>query len=261
MESDLNVNGVYTTKTSLSSLIADTSSVSTRKTVNCGISVTDKLKNPRLKFSIDIDDLDPTTKSRVESALNTDDKVQRQLLSLLISNSFLPSEESGVTNNSSYMLYSNVADIMSDQLNNIFQKLGIPLDLGLNYESTTRGNDIFDVALSTQLFNNKIIVNGTIGNRQYNTSESSQDFVGDLDIEVKIDKQGRLRLNLFSHSADAYTNYLDNTQRNGIGIGYQQEFFTYSQFLKNMFSTKAEKEAAQQKSAGKKEDNVVLIIE
>jgi hypothetical protein len=260
MDSDLNVKGVYTTKTSLATLIADTSSVSTRKTVECGIGISDKLKNPRLEFSIDVQDVDPTTKSRVESALNTEDKIQKQFISLLVSNRFLPGDESGVVNTSN-MLYSNVAEIMSNQLNNIFEKLDIPLDLGLSYQSNEKGNDIFDVALSTQLFNNRVIVNGTLGNRQFNTSESNEDVVGDLDIEVKLDKPGRLRLNLFSHSADAYTIYLDNTQRNGIGIGYQQDFNSFGEFFGNLFSSKSKKEKKALEQVGKKEDQVMIHID
>ena len=112
------------------------------------------LRNPRLGFSIDIPDLDPTVQSRVESALSTEDKVQKQFLYLIISNSFLPDEQSGIVNNNS-ILYSNVTDIMANQLNNIFQKLDIPLDLGLSYQPNDKGNDIFDVAVSTQLFNNR----------------------------------------------------------------------------------------------------------
>jgi hypothetical protein len=168
MDSDLDVTAQYTTKTSLSTLLADTSAVATRRTVICGLNLTEKLRNPKLNFSISVPDLDPTTQAQVESALNTEDKVQKQFLSLLISNSFLPNEQSGIVNNSN-MLYSNVAEVMAGQLNNILQKLDIPLDLGLNYQSNQMGTNIFDVALSTQLFNNRVIVNGTIGNRQYGT--------------------------------------------------------------------------------------------
>ncbi len=56
---------------------------------------------------------------------------------------------------------------MAGQLNNILQKLDIPLDLGLNYQSSESGTNIFDVAVSTQLFNNRVIVNGNVGNREY----------------------------------------------------------------------------------------------
>ena len=240
MDSDLGIEGVYTTKASVATLIADTTSIAARRTVNCGIGISGKIREPQLTFSIDVPDLDPTTKSKVESALNTEDKVQKQFLSLLISGSFMPDEESGVVNNSS-TLYSNVAEIMAGQLNNILQKLEIPLDFGLSYQSSESGTNIFDVAVSTQLFNNRVVVNGNVGNREYGNSTEG-DVVGDIDIEIKLDKPGQLRLNLFSHSADDYTNYLDNTQRSGVGIAYQKEFDTLTEFFRDLFRGRRQRE-------------------
>ena len=103
MDSDLDIKGIYSTKASVATLLADTTTVSARRTVNCGIGVSGKLREPKLSFSIEVPDLDPTTKSRVESALNTDDKVQRQFLSLLILGSFMPEEQSGVVNNTNML--------------------------------------------------------------------------------------------------------------------------------------------------------------
>lgn len=247
MDSDLDLDALYQVKTSLSNLIADTTSVSTRRNVECGIKISDKLSNPKLDFSINVPDLDPMTKSSVESALSTDDKIQKQFIALLVTNNFLPDEQSGVVNNSN-ILYSNVADIMANQLNSILQKLDIPLDLGLNYQSSDSGTSIFDVALSTQLFNNRVIVNGNIGNRQY-MSSTDESVVGDLDIEIKMDKSGQVRLNLFSHSADQYTNYLDNSQRNGVGVTYQKEFNSLKDFLKGLFTPKSKKQEMEQNQA------------
>ena len=246
MESTLDINAIYKTKASLSTLIADTTSVANKRLVECGISITDKLSNPRLGFSIEIPDLDPMVKSRVESALSTEDKVQKQFLSLIVSNNFLPDEQSGIVNNSS-MLFSNVSEILATQLNNILQKLDIPIDLGLNYQPNERGNDIFDVAVSTQLFNNRVVVNGSVGNRQYSSGGSQNDVVGDIDIEIKLDRSGALRLNLFSHSADQYTNYLDNSQRNGVGLTYQTEFNSFRQFFRNMFMSRKKRQEAKLK--------------
>ena len=244
LESTLNINALYKTKASLSTLIADTTSVGNRRTIECGIEITDKLANPRLGFSIEIPDIDPTIKSRVESALSTEDKVQKQFLSILLYNSFLPDEQSGIFNNSN-MLYSSVSEVMAGQLSNILQKLNIPVDLGLNYQPNDKGNDVFDVAVSTQMFNNRVSVNGSVGNKQY-TSGSETDVVGDLDIEIKLNRAGSFRLNLFSHSADSYTNYLDNSQRNGVGLTYQTEFNSFRQFLKNIFSSKKKRQEAKQ---------------
>lgn len=260
MDSDLDIKALYSLKTSLSKLIAD--STSTRRLVNCGINISDKLRNPRLGFTIDVPDLDPTTTALVESALNTDDKVQKQFVALLITSNFLPDEQSGIVNTNS-LLYSNVTDIMASQLSNILQKLGIPLDLGLKYQSTQSGTNIFDVAVSTQLFNNRVIVNGTIGNRNHlnQTSATTSDVVGDLDIEIKLDNAGQVRLTLFSHSADAYTNYLDNSQRNGAGIAYQREFNTFGDFLRELFASKKKRQEMEIRRALTKEENVTISIE
>ena len=90
-----------------------------------------------------------------------------------------------------------------------------------------------------------MLVNGAIGNRQY-TKSSSQDVVGDLDIEVKLDKAGALRMTFFSHSADAYTNYLDNLQRNGFGVAYQKEFESFRELFTNLFKKKEKTDTEQE---------------
>ncbi len=167
----------------------------------------------------------------------------------------MPNEQSGVVNNTA-SLYSSVAEIMAGQLNSILNKLNIPLDLGLNYQSSESGTNIFDVAVSTQLFNNRVIVNGAFGNRDYdNSATQGSDVVGDIDIEIKLDKPGRVRLTLFSHSADDYTNYLDNTQRNGVGLAYQVEFNKFADFIKRLFTKKKRSEAVEPE----KEKKVIKI--
>lgn len=243
MDSNLNIEAIYRTKASLSTLLSDVSSVSSKRNVDCTIHITDKLSNPKIDFGIEIPDLNPMIKSRIESALSTEDKVQKQFLSLIVSNNFLPDEQSGIVNNSS-ALYSNVTELFANQLNTIFQKLDIPIDLGLNYQPNEQGNDLFDVAVSTQLFNNRVVVNGNIGNKQYSTSGTQNEVVGDLDIEIKLNRSGSFRLNLFSHSADQFSNYLDNTQRNGVGVMYQTEFNSFRRFIRNLFISKAKRQAA-----------------
>ncbi|MBR5836273.1 MAG: translocation/assembly module TamB domain-containing protein [Bacteroidales bacterium] len=262
MNSTLDINAIYRTKASISTLLSDESSVSNKRNVDCGISITGKLSNPELGFSIDIPDLNPMIKSRVESALSADDKIQKQFLSLILSNSFLPDEQSGIANNTT-LLYSNVTEALANQLNNIFHKLDIPLDLGLNYQPNESGNDLFDVAVSTQLFNNRVVVNGNIGNKQYSTSGTQNEVVGDLDIEIKINRSGAFRLNLFSHSADQFSNYLDNSQRNGVGLMYQTEFNSFGRFLRNIFSSKAKRQEAkmQEEQNMLQSKRVILQIE
>lgn len=238
-ESNLDITAVHSLKASLSTLISDTTSVSSRRNVECNIRITEKLKSPKLDFSVNVPDLDPTTRSLVDSELNTEDKMQKQFVSLLVTGTFLPGEQGGIVNNTNSLLYKNISDLMSGQVNNILQKLEIPVDVGLNYDQNEVGTDIFDVAVSTKLFNDKVVVNGSVGNRQYSTA-SDDGMVGDIDMEIKLGKAGKTRLKLFSHSADAYTSYLDNTQRNGVGLTYQQEFNSFRRFLQRIFCRKKE---------------------
>jgi len=258
INTDLDVKAVYKLSTSLSSLIADSTATNIRRHVDCGIQISGKIKNPKASFSIDVPDLDPTTKSEVTAALNTDDKVQKQFVSLLLFGTFVPSENSGIVNGSN-IIYSNLTEMMMNQVNNVLAKLNIPVDLGFGYQHGTAGNDVFDVAVSTQLFNNRVVVNGSMGNRKYKSSTSpGGDFVGDLDIEVKLDKPGRFRLKLFSHSADEYADYLDQSQRNGLGFSFQQEFNNLGTYFRNIF-TPRKKRKTENKSAN--EQPVIIKVE
>ena len=164
----------------------------------------------------------------------------KQALALLISGGFVPDEQSGIVN-STTILFSNASELMAGQINNIFQQLDIPIDLGFNYQPTETGRSVFDVAVSTQLFNNRVSINGAIGNRQYITAGGS-DIVGDIDIEIKLNRQGQVRLTLFSHSADQYSNYLDMSQRNGVGIAYQEDFNNLKELWRKVFHIKDDNE-------------------
>ena len=236
-DTELDINVIYKQKASLSALVSEESKTGTKRLVECGMSVTDRLRNPKIGFSVEVPDLDPTTKSLVEAALSTEDKVQKQFMALLLMGSFIPDESSGVVNGSE-ILVSNVTELMSNQLNSILQKLEIPIDVGIGYQGTYQGSNMFDVAISTQLFNDRVIVGGSVANRKYNNTASSGDMVGDLDIQIKLDDEGRFRLNIFSHSADEYTSYLDLSQRNGVGVSYQKEYLGFGDFLGSIFGSR-----------------------
>ena len=228
----LNAGASYHTKASVSTLIADTTSVGQRRNVSCGVTLSGTLESPRLGFKIDIPDLDPITKGRVESALSTADKIQKQFMALLISGSFVPDEQGGIINDNN-ILFSNASEILSNQVNNIFRQLEIPLDMGLNYSRDQSGRDLFDVAISYQALNNRLIINGSVGNSHLNNN-----WKGDLSVEYKVDQKGKLRVSVFTKSSDSYTNFLDNSQRHGIGVNFQDEFNTFGEFWRNIFLSK-----------------------
>ena len=237
----LDITALYSTKAAINRLISDTTSVNTSRLVNASLKITGILDNPQIKFGIDIPDLDPNTKVKVESALNSEDKLQKQFASLLAFGNFTPEVESGISS-SGNAIYSNATSVLVGQLNNLFVQLGIPLDLGFNYQQGDRSaSDAFEVAVSTQLFNNRVIINGSMGNDPYSAS-TGRDVKGNIDIEVKMDRQGKIRATFFSHATDNYSNYLDMSQRTGIGIAYQHEFNRFRDLFRKKSAAQKEYE-------------------
>ncbi|MBR2224414.1 MAG: hypothetical protein IJ884_01330, partial [Bacteroidales bacterium] len=106
----------------------------------------------------------------------------------------------------------------------------------------------------------RVVVNGTIGNRRlYGTT--TDEVAGDLDIDIKLNKPGTFRLNLFSHSADQYTSFLDNSQRNGVGIAYQREFNDFRQFFRDLFTPRKEREERSAEAPQSPAERVVLQVD
>ena len=71
------------------------------------------------------------------------------------------------------------------------------------------------------------------------------------------------RLNLFSHSADQYSNYLDNSQRNGVGLTFQQEFNRLGQLVRRTFAGRKKREKMEMEAieAARNEEKVRLKID
>ena len=111
-----------------------------------------------------------------------------------------------------------------------------------------RGTNIFDVAVSTQLFNNRVVINGNIGNDPY--GNNNRDVIGNIDVEIKLDNPGNIRLDVFSHAEDQYSSYNDNnnSQRSGVGIVYQREFNSF----KNLIRGKSKAQKAYEKQERQK---------
>ena len=258
MNTELDVTATYGLRTSLDPILATENS--SRRPVNCIINIGDRLRAPSLNLSIEVPDLDPTTKMAVESALTTTDKVQKQFVSLLLLGSFLPDESSGVFSQNNLLL-SNMVEIMSSQLNNVLQRLEIPVDVGFGYQEMRSGENLFDISLSTELFDNRVIVGGNFGNRRYSTGNTGGDFMGNLDLQVKLDPEGKFRFNVFSHSSDEFTSYLDYSQRNGIGVSFQKEYLNFQDFVRNVFVSKKRRQLLELHDAEKLTEQVIIQIE
>jgi hypothetical protein len=99
-----------------------------------------------------------------------------------------------------------------------------------------------------------------VGNRE-RLGTTTNEVAGNVDAEIKLTRNGNLRLNLFTHAADQLSSFLDNSQRHGAGIAYQMEFNTFAQLFRELFSTRAQKEQRALEEAKQVQKEVKIQID
>ncbi|MBK7174190.1 MAG: translocation/assembly module TamB [Bacteroidales bacterium] len=229
-DADINLQAVYKIKTNLAGLsTVPLEATSKRIPVDCVISLTNSLYNPDIHFSIAMPDADAETQRWVFGAIDTSNSVamNQQMISLLLLNSFTSSGES--SNITATGLGISSFSIISNQLNNWLSQISKDFDVGVNYRPGDQMSaQELELALSTQFFNDRVVVDGTFGMTTSNTianSQSSNQWIGDVNVEVKITEDGRFRVKAFNRtntSIDLYTGQAPYTQ--GVGILYRKDF-------------------------------------
>lgn len=239
----LNIKGLYKVKTNVSSLgivIDSTASYKNKLDVYCYITLTNKLLNPTIKFSIDIPDADPDLKRMIFASLDTTNAsvVNEQIISLLVLGTFSYSNASNVS------LASSGYSILSNQLSSILSKMSDKVDIGVNYKpGDAVSQEEFEVALSTQLFNDRLSINGNFGMTYDRSQGNASNIIGDVDILYKLTKDGRWLLKAYNHSNVNSWYYYNNYDKispytQGVGVAYKKEFNNISELFKNNRSKK-----------------------
>jgi len=229
---DVSLKALYRLKTSLSGLGASISPEfeGQRVNVNAYLGLYGKLANPDIRFSIDFPNVKDEIKSTIYAVLDTNDAMlmNQQMVSLLLMNSF--SYASASTN-----MPASSLNIISSQLSNWLSQISRDFDIGINYIAGDEINqDELEVALSTQFFDNRLIVDGNVGvmTTENTTQQQASNIVGDVNIEYKLTPDGRIRLRAFNRSNNINTldNYAPYTQ--GVGIFYTKDFDRFKDIFK-----------------------------
>jgi hypothetical protein len=227
---NLDLTALYKTKASLNSLLSDSSSVVTRRPVDCKIYITGNMLNPALRFDVDVQSLDVETRARVQSALSTEEKMTRQFLALMVFGTFIPDQE--LTFDTGVAALGSATELLSNQVNNMLNQLNVPLDIGFTYMPSQQGrNEAYDMNFSTQLLNDRLTINGSFGSG----NSGAQSFANDFNADIRLSETGKFYFKLFTRSVDRYTDIIDNSQRYGIGLMYQEEFSTFGELYHRIF--------------------------
>ena len=243
----LNMKAIYHVKTSLNTLGAtQDTTFRSRVPIDCVIGLSDQILNPMVKFGFEFPNSTEEVRQLVFSQIDTTNEAEmsQQMLSLLVLNSFSFSSATGNSDLASNVSGSSL-QLVANQLGNWLSQINNNLDVGINYRpGGAITNEEVEVALSTQLFNERVTVDGNFGYQNLNnvSNSNTSNIVGDINVEVKITKDGRFRLKAFNrtNTVDLYDNIAPYTQ--GVGVFYRKEF----NFFKDLFLRKKEEEKVEE---------------
>lgn len=226
-DADINVTGAYRTKASLASLGPIVDTVTSNVNVDCLLHLQDKLTNPSVSFGLALPNANDDIKNHVYSVIDTTNQavMSQQMISLLVLGTF--SYSSANLNTLSASTYYGV---LTSSLSNWLSQISKDFDIGVRY--TPKDNitqEELEVALSTQLFNDRLTIEGNLGmyTDKANLPQSASNIVGDVDISFKI--TNRLSIKAYNHS-NVNTNYYaysyeyNSPYTQGVGISYSQSF-------------------------------------
>jgi hypothetical protein len=230
-DADIDLRAIYRLRTSLYEILGD-ESFNERIPVECQLNLSGKLFNPVVQFNIILPTADEKTRTLVRNYITTEEELSRQFLYLLVMNSFYsdPSSATGTTATSGTSAMGvTTTEMLSNQLSNWLSQISNDFDIGFVYRPGNKdiNTQEVEVALSTQLLNDKVTINGNFDVRGTGTSGSAAlpgnnyPITGDFDVEYKITE--KIRFKVFNRFNNPYTGKgVPYTQ--GIGLFYKQDF-------------------------------------
>ncbi|MFZ2338323.1 MAG: translocation/assembly module TamB domain-containing protein [Bacteroidales bacterium] len=197
------------------------------------LNLSGNLFNPVVGFNIYLPNADEETRTYLRNAITTEEEKSKQFIYLLVMNSFYadPSyrASSGVTGTGTSAMAVTTTEMLSNQLSNWLSQISNDFDVGFLYTPGTKdlSSQQLQVALSTQLLNDKVTINGNFDVTGTETEETP--LIGDFDIEYRLTE--KLRFKVFNRYNNPYTGKgAPYTQ--GLGFSLRQDFNNLSDIFK-----------------------------
>lgn len=248
LNADIDITATYRQRTSLAAFfpqslnsndpsaatgaVTGTSSVDNTKryAVDCKLYMRNKLLTPDITFGIELPAVSEVIRSQVMGYINNEQELNRQVFSLLVLRTFVTplqlTNTSGI-NAGAAAAGNNASELLSNQLNNWLSNFTKTFNVGVNYRpGGAQSNEELDVNVSTQLFNDKLSIDGNVGVNN-NTQTRTSTLIGDLNVNYKLTPDGKLQLKAFNRSNDNFQiATLGGQFTQGVGVFYREEFNT-----------------------------------
>ncbi|TAJ15538.1 translocation/assembly module TamB [Marinilabiliaceae bacterium JC017] len=259
----IDLNATYKLKASLYELMAPTlsgdnnSDYYRRIPINCNLLLSDRLLKPIIKFDIETPSLQQGSQDIIDGYITSEEELNRQVISLLVLNKFYAPENLRAGESSSGKVSNQAAlvtttEVLSNQLSHWLSQISNDIDIGVAYRPGDEiSNEEVEVALSTQMFNNRVTINGNVGYGKYQAETSK--LIGDFDLDVKLNNTGTIRAKAYTHSNNDII-YETSPTTQGVGLSFKEEFNTFGELLRKYWGILTGKKEEDRSKRGKKDD-------
>lgn len=227
-DANLNIDGIYNLTANLADLDDKFTQEASRTNVpvNCVLKLNGMLRNPDISFDLELPNSSQELERQMLSIVNAQDLMTRQIIYLLVLGKFYtPDYMTASTSSFAAVASSTISAQLSSALNSITDKVQI----GTNIRTNNSSFDDTEVALllSSQLLDNRLLFNGNFGYRNNTLQNDNANFVGEFDLEYKLNKSGEIRLKAYNHYNDMYKYLIKSgSTTQGVGIMFKKDFIT-----------------------------------
>lgn len=230
----LDIKAYYALNANLSDLdesfLQDRDLNRTNVPVHAVMKVTGDMRSPDISFDLEFPTLTQDVHRKVRSIISTEDMMNRQIIYLLALNRFYTPDYVAATRGNELM--SVASSTISSQLSNMLGQLSDKVSIAPSFRSD-RGDfsDVeVDVALSSHLLNNRLLLNGNFGYRDKSLNKNA--FIGDFDIEYLLNRTGTIRLKAYNHYNDQNYYIKSALTTQGVGVAFKRDFDNMFNFLR-----------------------------
>jgi len=236
MDANVDLEAIYTLRAAPYNLYPDVDeaqeSLKRRIPVECHLLLEGELGEPTISTNISMPTADAETRNLLENATSTEEELMKQFLSLLVINNFYSvsgfgGEQFGTTGDFAGVTAS---ELLSNQLSNWLSQISDDFDIGVSYMPGDEiTSDEVELALSTQLLDDRIIISGNVDVGGQNPSQgNTPNIMGDFDVEFRV--TNNVSVIAFNRARDELL-FETAPYKQGVGLSFREDFDDFPELV------------------------------
>lgn len=232
-DANLNLRTYYLVNANISEVVndfIDSDRTGLKDEIYCYLDLKESLEKPMITFDIAAPRAPESGKATINRIRGDEDELNRQFFSLLLFRKFQPIKgRNNTANNAALEVVSNQINSILDQVSQDY-KLRVKMDAD---QFTQESN--YEFGVSKGFLEDRLIVSGSFGVNQVRAGQEDgalNNFIGDVNLEYKLNTSGTFRVNVFNESNQYSVIQNKNlglfTQ--GVGLHYQESFRNIDDF-------------------------------